>query len=65
MPQPGIGPEFERLLSSAFICSSSYGTRACTVLKVMAGGERVLIERSFGPNGVALGETRLVLDATN
>ncbi|MBX9753444.1 MAG: NRDE family protein [Pseudomonadaceae bacterium] len=64
LPQTGIGPEFERLLSSAFICSSSYGTRACTVLKVKAGGERLLIERSFGPNGKALGETRLVLDAT-
>lgn len=64
LPQTGIGPEFERLLSSAFICSSSYGTRACTLLKVMAGGERVLIERRFGPNGVALGETRLALDAT-
>ncbi|MDO8697933.1 MAG: NRDE family protein [Pseudomonas sp.] len=63
LPQTGIGPEFERLLSSAFICSSSYGTRACTVLKVMANGERLLIERSFGPNGVALGETRFVLDA--
>jgi uncharacterized protein with NRDE domain len=61
LPQTGIGPEFERLLSSAFICSSSYGTRACTVLKVMASGERLLIERGFGPNGVALGETRLVV----
>jgi uncharacterized protein with NRDE domain len=33
------------------------------VLKVQADGQRWLIERSFGPNGVALGETRLVLDA--
>lgn len=64
LPETGIGPEFERLLSSAFISSSSYGTRACTLLKVKADGERLLIERRFGSNGVALGETRLVLDAT-
>jgi uncharacterized protein with NRDE domain len=64
LPQTGIAQEFERLLSSAFICSSAYGTRASTVLNVKASGERVLIERGFGPNGVALGETRLVLNAT-
>jgi uncharacterized protein with NRDE domain len=63
LPQTGIAQEFERLLSSAFICSSAYGTRASSVLKVNASGERVLIERSFGPNGVALGERRLVLNA--
>lgn len=65
LPQTGIALEFERLLSSAFISSASYGTRASTVLKVQADGQRVLIERSFGPNGVALGEARLVLDATS
>jgi uncharacterized protein with NRDE domain len=64
LPQTGIALEFERLLSSAFICSASYGTRASTVLKVQADGQRWLIERSFGPHGVPLGETRLVLERT-
>jgi uncharacterized protein with NRDE domain len=64
LPQTGIGLEFERLLSSAFISSASYGTRACTVLKVRARGERWLIERRFGADGAALGESRLVLDAS-
>jgi uncharacterized protein with NRDE domain len=63
LPQTGIALEFERLLSSAFICSSAYGTRASSVLKVQASGARLLMERRFGPNGVALGETRLALDA--
>ncbi len=65
LPETGIGPEFERLLSSAFITSSSYGTRACTLLKVKASGERLLIERSFGPNGVALGEARIALNTAS
>lgn len=64
LPQTGIALEFERLLSSTFICSSAYGTRASTVLKVQASGARLLIERSFGPHGVPLGETRIALNAT-
>jgi uncharacterized protein with NRDE domain len=63
LPKTGIALEFERLLSSAFISSSLYGTRASTVLKVLASGERLLIERGFGAHGVPLGETRVVLNA--
>jgi uncharacterized protein with NRDE domain len=61
LPQTGISQTFERLLSSAFIHSSDYGTRASTVLLVKDSGERQLTERSFGPHGVALGETRITL----
>ncbi|MNJ04131.1 hypothetical protein D3C77_705140 [compost metagenome] len=49
----------ERLLSSVFIASQNYGTRASTVLIVEADGRRRLVERSFGPFGGHLGEVDL------
>jgi uncharacterized protein with NRDE domain len=51
LPATGIGPEWERLLSSAFIASDDYGTRSSTVIVVDQGGGVVFVERSFGPGG--------------
>ena len=62
LPDTGVGLALERLLSSIFIASPSYGTRASTALIVEADGRRQIAERRFGPAGVALGETRLTLD---
>lgn len=59
LPQTGIGQTGERLLSSVFIASVTYGTRASTALIVNADGSRVLAERSFGSNGSCLGEVVL------
>ncbi|HDS1737276.1 NRDE family protein [Pseudomonas sp. BP8] len=56
LPQTGVGLATERLLSSAFIASQNYGTRASTVLIVDAQGRRRMVERSFGPFGGHLGE---------
>jgi uncharacterized protein with NRDE domain len=56
LPQTGIGLTGERLLSSIFIASSTYGTRASTALIVNEDGSRLLAERSFGPHGRYLGE---------
>ncbi|WP_312937038.1 NRDE family protein [Pseudomonas sp.] len=61
LPETGVGLETERLLSSAFIASPHYGTRASTVLISDALGQRQLIERSFGPCGVPLGEIALAM----
>lgn len=61
LPETGVGLEIERLLSSVFIASPSYGTRASTLLKVHADGTRQIRERCFGPEGVLLGETCLRL----
>jgi uncharacterized protein with NRDE domain len=47
------------LLSSVFIASQSYGTRASTALIVHADGSRHLVERSFGPYGGHLGEIEI------
>ncbi len=62
LPRTGVGLATERLLSSVFIASQNYGTRASTVLIVDAQGRRRLVERSFGPFGGHLGEVELVLD---
>lgn len=61
LPQTGVGLATERLLSSVFIASQNYGTRASTVLIVDALGRRQLIERSFGPFGGHLGEIELTV----
>jgi uncharacterized protein with NRDE domain len=61
LPNTGVGLATEKLLSSVFIASPNYGTRASTVLFVNADGSRRLIERSFGPYGGRLGEIDLQL----
>jgi uncharacterized protein with NRDE domain len=58
LPETGIGREWERLLSSAFIGSDEYGTRSSTVVLVSRSGQVVFVERSFGPGGVPTGEVR-------
>lgn len=64
LPETGVGLEIERLLSSVFIASPGYGTRASTLVKVYADGSRQICERRFGDEGVALGETALQFDQT-
>ncbi|MEN0105055.1 MAG: NRDE family protein [Pseudomonas sp.] len=59
LPDTGIGLASEQLLSSVFIASRTYGTRACSALIVQADGQRLLVERSFGPYGGQLGEVRV------
>jgi uncharacterized protein with NRDE domain len=57
LPATGVSPEWERLLSAAFIVSADYGTRSSTVLLV--GRDRVVfIERAFSRGGVPAGEVR-------
>ena len=58
LPSTGVGPEWERVLSSAFIVSKDYGTRSSTVLLVSQTGSTTLIERSFGRGGAADSEVR-------
>ena len=61
LPDTGVGLATESLLSSVFIASPSYGTRASTALIVNADGTRRMVERSFGPHGGRLGEVELTL----
>ncbi|HEY0287932.1 MAG TPA: NRDE family protein [Pseudomonas sp.] len=59
LPDTGVGLATETLLSSVFIASLNYGTRASTVLIVNADGSRRIVEHSFGPYGGRLGEVEL------
>lgn len=61
LPDTGVGLDTERLLSSVFITSVHYGTRASSVLLGHADGRREFLERRFGPGGARLGEVRLCL----
>ncbi|MFW9079589.1 NRDE family protein [Pseudomonas sp. P2757] len=61
LPDTGVGLATEALLSSVFIASQSYGTRASTALVVRADGGRWMVERSFGPFGGRLGEVEIII----
>jgi uncharacterized protein with NRDE domain len=58
LPSTGVGQDWERLLSSAFIASDNYGTRSTTVVLVSHAGRVIFVERSFGPAGIPGGEAR-------
>ena len=58
LPDTGIGREFERLLSAAFIVSPAYGTRCSSVFLLNRDGRASFVERRFGPDGCVTGETR-------
>ena len=59
LPDTGVGIEWERRLSPAFIRGESYGTRASTLIAVGYDGRGFITERRFGPDGVFEGETVL------
>ncbi|MBD3827077.1 NRDE family protein [Stenotrophomonas sp.] len=59
LPDTGIGLERERWLSSAFIRSPDYGTRASTVIALDERGHGFIQERRFAADGRCIGETRL------
>ena len=56
LPETGVGREWERALSSAFIASPAYGTRSSTALLVERSGGATFVERSFAPGGEPAGE---------
>ena len=58
LPDTGVGPELERLLSSIFIVSANYGTRCSTVVLLDRVGRMQFVERRFGPTGESVGESR-------
>lgn len=57
LPETGVAPEWEKLLSAAFIRSPRYGTRATTVLRIRHDGCFDVTERRFDAQG-QIGETR-------
>jgi uncharacterized protein with NRDE domain len=57
LPDTGIGPEWERLLSSPFIVSPFYGTRCSTVIRLPGNNTMEFTERRFDPAGEVTGES--------
>ena len=51
LPRTGVPLALERVLSSAFITTPGYGTRACSVL-ALHHSRAEFIEQSFGPRGL-------------
>jgi uncharacterized protein with NRDE domain len=47
LPNTGIDPEWERILSPIFIASPNYGTRSSTVILLDRYGRATFMERSF------------------
>jgi uncharacterized protein with NRDE domain len=62
LPATGVGPEWERLLSAAFIASPEYGTRSSTVVLIGRDRHALFVERSFGPGGRPEGDAEFELD---
>lgn len=54
LPQTGVTLAWERILSSIFVTSPEYGTRASTLAWQRRDGAVQLHEQSFGPNGKRL-----------
>lgn len=52
LPQTGVGLDREKMLSSARIVSTTYGTRCSTVVLQGADGRMQFAERTYGPEGV-------------
>jgi uncharacterized protein with NRDE domain len=57
LPDTGIGPDWERLLSAPFIVSPHYGTRCSTILKLAEENEMEFTERRFGADGRCAGKS--------
>ncbi len=57
LPQTGLSPEWERIVSSPFVLHPTYGTRCSTVLLLDSTGALRLVERCFDAAGKLTGET--------
>lgn len=64
LPRTGVSPEWERLLSAAFIATPGYGTRSSTVVLVGRDRRVVFVERSFGPGGAPGEEVSYEIEIT-
>lgn len=63
LPSTGVSPALEKMLSSIFVASNDYGTRASTIVIRHRDGATDIVERRFGRQGYA-GETRISVPTT-
>lgn len=63
LPAGDLSPEWARKLSAPFVVDPGYGTRCSTVVTVSPDGATRIVERRFGADGSATGETEHALNA--
>ncbi len=51
LPDTGVSYEWEKVLSSAFIRTPNYGTRATSLIRVRRDGQYEVVEKRFDANG--------------
>lgn len=65
LPDTGVTPDFERMLSASFIRSENYGTRATTALLIKHNGETEIVEQNYDQKGTTeRNSIRLMLKPT-
>ena len=52
LPETGVPLDIERMLSSRFIRSDDYGTRACSIVKFNRQGQINFVEQNFNSAGM-------------
>ena len=62
LPDTGLSLERERLLSSCFIVSADYGTRASSLILQHRSGRLLLLEESYNPDASISGRRRYRLN---
>jgi uncharacterized protein with NRDE domain len=62
LPNSGLAPEWERVLSSPFVLHERYGTRCSTVVAIEPTGRCYLAERRFDAAGAVSGGTEYRLE---
>jgi uncharacterized protein with NRDE domain len=62
LPATGIGLEWERLLSSAFVRAPDYGTRCSTIIHIERPGRAHFDEWTWDPKGSDLGRVSVEFD---
>jgi len=62
LPRTGVSLEWERVLSSAFIRTPAYGTRASTLVLGARTGQTVFRETNFGSDGQPIDTRRFVIE---
>lgn len=64
LPDTGIGPDLERLLSSPFVVSPDYGTRCTTLVLAGRDGTIRVEERRYGADGGTTGRTTIAFNTS-
>lgn len=61
LPDTGVGPELEQILSAKFINTPDYGTVCSTVIKFDRNGSCLFEERTFDKKGYEIGQRKFEL----